>query len=70
MNDLQFRLDSSNKNVEMLMEAIKKKDALIESLRNNTNYDFSKENKTYKLNHYRGFEVKILSAKLDGRNIQ
>ena len=52
MNDLQFRLDSSNKNVEMLMEAIKKKDALIESLRNNTNYDFTKENKTYKLNHY------------------
>ena len=37
MNDLQFRLDSSNKNVEMLMEAIAEKDALIESLRNNTN---------------------------------
>ena len=32
MNDLQFRLDSSNKNVEMLMEAIAEKDALIESL--------------------------------------
>lgn len=62
MNDLQFRLDSSNKNVEMLMQILKEKDALIESLRNNTNYDFTKENKTYKLNHYRGFEVKILSA--------
>lgn len=62
MNDLQFRLDSSNKNVEMLMEAIAEKDALIESLRNNTNYDFTKENKTYKLNHYRGFEVKYLAA--------
>ena len=60
MNDLQFRLDSSNKNVEMLMEAIKKKDALIESLRNNTNYDLTRENKTYKLNHYRAFYVKFL----------
>ena len=61
MNDLQFKLDSSNKNVEMLMQILKEKDALIDSLRNNnTNYDFTKENKTYKLNHYRSFEVKFL----------